>query len=108
MLVGTVKVEDEVLVAMLTGDSVFGLEISDAREEITLSTLLVAEKEPVVMLGVVPARDIVGVVVRPCALLSAVLAPALVLIAGVADDTGVGMGMGMGGAPSGAWYIFRE
>lgn len=43
-------------------------ELAD-NDDSTLSTELVAVKEPVVMCGVVPARDIVGVVERPLALL---------------------------------------
>ena len=55
-------------------------------EERTLSTELVAVKDPVVILGTVPARDIVGVVERPWALLKAVLTED-VLIAGATEDS---------------------
>lgn len=57
------------------------------RDERTLRTELVAMNDPVVIFGVVPARLIVGEVVRPRAALSAVLTAVDVLIAGVTEDS---------------------
>ena len=69
------------------------------RKARTLSTELVAVKTPVVISGTVPARLIVGVLVRPCALLRAVLA-APVLIAGMTDDSEL---VAVGTCPDGTW-----
>jgi hypothetical protein len=71
--------------------------LADWMDEMTLRTELVAVKEPVVISGTVPARLIVGVLVRPSALLSAVPTEELVLIAGVTED--VPRGVVAGGAP---------
>lgn len=59
--------------------------LSVDRDESTLSTELVAVKDPVVTSGVVPARVPTGVVDRPSALLRAVLTALLVTIAGVTE-----------------------
>lgn len=59
--------------------------LSVDKDDRTLRTELVALK-PVVIVGVVPARLIVRVVVRPSAPLSAVLAAVEILIAGVIED----------------------
>lgn len=56
------------------------------KEDNTLRTELVRVNVPGGMVGVVPASDIVGEVVRPRAPLSAVLTPLEVLIAGVTED----------------------
>lgn len=77
--------------------------LRESKDESTLSTEFVAVKVPSVMLGTVPARVIVGVVERPMALLSAVLT-ALVLIAGVTEDTGGAEGEY---TPPVVWYTFR-
>jgi hypothetical protein len=71
--------------------------LADWIDEMTLRTELVAVKEPVVISGTVPAKLIVGVLVRPSALLSAVPTEELVLIAGVTED--VPRGVVAGGAP---------
>lgn len=60
--------------------------LSDDNDDKTLRTELVSLKVPVVIVGVVPARVIVGEVVRPRAPLSAVLTAVEVLIAGVTED----------------------
>ena len=56
------------------------------KDESTLSTELVSVQVPGVIVGVVPAKLIVGEVVRPRAPLSAVLTALEVLIAGVTED----------------------
>ena len=56
------------------------------KDESTLSTELVSFQVPGVIVGVVPAKLIVGEVVRPRAPLSAVLTALEVLIAGMTED----------------------
>jgi hypothetical protein len=59
------------------------------KDESTLSTELVAVNVPGGIVGVVPAKLIVGEVVRPKAPLSAVLTALEVLMAGVTEDSGL-------------------
>ena len=86
-----VEVEDEVkgsngrvVLAVLALAS-----LSLDKDESTLSIELVAVNVPGGIVGVVPAKLIVGEVVRPKAPLSAVLAALEVLMAGVTEDSGL-------------------
>lgn len=104
------------VVAMLTGFGLVALptrleltelalaSLSEARDESTLRTELVSEKEPVVIVGVVPAKLMVNEVVRPRAPLSAVLTALDVLIAGVTEDSAV---VSVGVTPEASWYTSR-
>ena len=82
------------LAALFARLALIGLAVTELADkaESTLNTELVAVKEPVVIEGVVPAMDIVGVLERPWAPPNAVLTE-LVAIAGItleSDDDSVG------------------
>ena len=80
----------ELVLAALSGD----------RDDRTLRTELVSLKVPTVSVGTVPARLIVGEVVRPMAPLRAMLTAVDILMAGVTEDKELA---GDGVAPDDSW-----